>query len=167
MKKILTCIVVTMLAMTTFAQTGAEHQRRQREFNSEENALRRTNQLNEVLQLDSIQYQVVYIMYLSDAMTMQDSLNARRERAERMRQTGERPQRRQMTSEEMQAERELREQRREVRNQQMQEILTEEQFQKYLQYEEEENRRRAEGFQGRRGPGPRNRNSGEDRRQRE
>ena len=87
---------------------------------------------------------------------MQDSINARRERAERMRQTGERPQRRQMTNEEVLAERELREQRREVRNQQMQEILTEEQFQKYLQFEEERNRRRAEGFQGRRGPRPRN-----------
>ena len=70
MKKILTCIVATMLAMTTFAQNSAEQQRRQREFNPEENALRRTNRLNEVLQLDSIQYQVVYIMYLSDAMTI-------------------------------------------------------------------------------------------------
>ena len=83
------------------------HRHRPREFNPEENAIRRTNRLHEAVQLDSLQFQAVYIMYLSDAMTMQDSINARRERAERMREEGIRPQRRRPTEEQMQAERGL------------------------------------------------------------
>ena len=144
MKRILFCLVAALFATAAFAQDGGRHRHRPREFNPEENAIRRTNRLHEAVQLDSLQYQAVYIMYLSDAMTMQDSINARRERAERMREEGVRPQRRRPTEEQMQTERELREARREARHEQMQQILTEEQYERYLQYEEEENRRRAE-----------------------
>lgn len=144
MKKILLCIVALFIAVATQAQEGGRHRHQPREFNPEENAARRTSRLHEAVQLDSLQYQAVFIIYLADAMTMQDSINARRERAERMREEGVRPQRSRPTEEQMQAERELREARREARHEQMQQILTEEQYERYLQYEEEENRRRAE-----------------------
>ena len=71
-------LVISMLfsifPTAAFAQEGGRHRHRPREFNPEENAIRRTNRLHEAVQLDSLQFQAVYIMYLSDAMTMQDSI---------------------------------------------------------------------------------------------
>ncbi len=139
MKKILFCIAATMFATMTIAQEqqGGEHRRR--EFNPEEMAQRQTESINQALQLDSIQYMAIFLMNYADALTMQDSIHARRERAEKMRKEGKKAER--PTNEEMNAMRELHEQRELVRDEQMQKILNPEQYKKYLKYKEEQKER--------------------------
>lgn len=146
MKKTLLCIAAIILATVSFAQEG-RGQRRQREFTPEEMAVRQTNSLNKVLQLDSVQYQAILLMNYADAVTMQDSINARRARAEKMREQGKRPERMRPTEEQMKAMAELRKQREEVRNEQMKQILNAEQYEKYLKYakEQRKNMRRGRG----------------------
>ncbi len=149
MKRISFFVVTAMLATMTFAQhQGGERQRR--EFNPEEMALRQTELLSQALQLDSIQYQAVLLMNYADAMTMQDSINARRERAEKMRAEGKKPERQRPSEEQMNAMRELQKQREQIRNEQMQQILNPEQYDKYLKYQEEQ-RTKIREMRGKRG----------------
>lgn len=143
MKKITFCIVATLLATISFAQEFRGQQRR--EFNPEEMAAWQTAQLQQALQLDSMQYQVIFLMNYADAVTMQDSMKVRRERAEKMKAEGkkfERP-----TEEQMKARMEIQREREQIRNEQMKQILTAEQYEKYLKYNEEQKERM------RRGPG--------------
>ena len=134
-----------MFATMTFAQ----HQRR--EFNPEEMAQRRTMALHEVLQLDSIQLQAVFLMNYADALTMQDSINARHERMEKMRAEGKQPERVRPSDEQMQAMIELQKQREQVRDEQMKTILNTDQFEKYLKYKEEQRERMRQARPGGRG----------------
>ena len=134
MKKITLCIVATMLATISFAQDFRGQPRR--EFKPEDMAAWQTNQLQQALQLDSMQYQVIFLMNYADAVTMQDSMQARRERAEKMRAEGkkfERP-----TEEQMKARMEIEREREQIRNEQMKQILSAEQYEKYLKYREEQ-----------------------------
>ena len=121
----------------------------QREFNPEDMAARQTNRMHQVVNLDSTQYQAIFLMNYADALTMQDSMKARRERGEKMRANGERPQRMQPSEEQMKARMELERQRREIRNERLKLILTPEQLDKYLKYEEEQRARMRERFQRR------------------
>ena len=146
MKKITLCIVATMLAATSFAQDF--HTQQRREFKPEEIATWQTNMLQQALQLDSMQYQVIFIMNYADAVTMQDSMKARRERAEKLRAEGKRPQR--PSEEQMKARMEIEKEREQIRNEQMKQILTAEQYEKYLKYIEEQKERMRH-----RGPGNR------------
>lgn len=137
MKKITFCIVATMLATMSFAQDFRSQQRR--EFTPEEIATWQTNLLNQALQLDSTQYQAIFLMNYADAVTMQDSMKARRERAEKMKAEGkkfERP-----TEEQMKARMEIQKEREQIRNEQMKQILTAEQYEKYLKHNEEQKQR--------------------------
>lgn len=145
MKKILICIVAAMIATVSMAQERRGEQRQRREFNPEEIAVRQTNSLNEVLQLDSIQYQAIMLMNYADAITIQDSIKARRERQEKMRQEGKRPERTRPSEEQMKAMKELREQREQVRNEQMKAILTPEQYEKYVKYTQEQSKKMRQG----------------------
>ena len=143
MKKITLCIVVAMLATISFAQDFRTQKRR--EFKPEDIATWQTNMLNEALQLDSTQYQVIFLMNYADAVTMQDSMKVRRERAEKMRAEGkkfERP-----TEEQMKARMEIEKEREQIRNEQMKQILNAEQYEKYLKHIEQQKERM------RRGPG--------------
>lgn len=117
----------------------------------EEMAQRQTAQLHSVLQLDSIQYQAILLMNYADAVTMQDSINARRARAEKMRAEGKKPERTRPTEEQMKAMMELQKQREEVRNEQMKQILTPEQYEKYLKHQEEQRKNMRRGWGGQRG----------------
>ena len=150
MKKVLFLIVAAMMATFSFAQEGRGQQRQRREFNPEEMAQRQTEQLHSALQLDSVQYQAILLMNYADAVTMQDSINARRERAEKMRAEGKKPERTRPTEEQMKAMMELQKQREEVRNEQMKQILTPEQYEKYLKQQEEQRKNMRRG--GQRGP---------------
>ena len=135
MKKITLCIVATMLATISFAQDFRTQKRR--EFKPEDIATWQTNMLNEALQLDSTQYQVIFLMNYADAV--------RRERAEKMRAEGkkfERP-----TEEQMKARMEIEKEREQIRNEQMKQILNAEQYEKYLKHIEQQKERM------RRGPG--------------
>ena len=152
MKKILLCVVALMLAIMTFAQQRRQHQ--PREFNPEEMAQRQTMALHQALQLDSIQLQAVFLINYADALTMQDSMKVRRERMEKMRAEGKKPERVRPSEEQMKAMAELQKQREEVRNEQMKQILTPEQYEKYLKYQEEQRSRMRE-MRGKRGPGGR------------
>ena len=154
MKKILFCIVATMFATMTFAQHHGAPQRQQREFNPEEMAQRQTMRLHEALQLDSVQLQAVFLINYADALTMQDSMNARRARMEKMRAEGKRPERVQPSEEQVKAMMELQKQREEVRNEQMKQILNAEQYEKYLKMQEEQRNRMRQGFGGRPGGRP-------------
>ena len=151
MKKILFCIVATMFATMSFAQHQGAPQRQQREFNPEEMAQRQTMRLHEALQLDSVQLQAVFLINYADALTMQDSMNARRARMEKMRAEGKRPERVQPSEEQVKAMMELQKQREEVRNEQMKQILNAEQYEKYLKMQEEQRNRMRQGFGGRPG----------------
>ena len=151
MKKILLCFVAAMFATISFAQHPGAPQRQQREFNPEEMAQRQTQRLNQALQLDSIQLQAVFLINYADALTMQDSMNARRARMEKMRAEGKKPERVQPSEEQIKAMKELQTQREQVRNEQMQQILTPEQYDKYLQMQEEQRERMRQGFGGRPG----------------
>lgn len=154
MKKILFCIVATMFATMSFAQHQGAPQRQQREFNPEEMAQRQTMRLHESLQLDSVQLQAVFLINYADALTMQDSMNARRARMEKMRAEGKRPERVQPSEEQVKAMMELQKQREEVRNEQMKQILNAEQYEKYLKMQEEQRNRMRQGFGGRPGGRP-------------
>ena len=154
MKKILLCIVAVMFATVTFAQ----HQRPQhqpRQFNPEEMAQRQTMALHQALLLDSVQLQAVFLINYADALTMQDSMNVRRERMEKMRAEGKKPERVQPSEEQMKAMMELQKQREQVRNEQMKQILNAEQYEKYLKMQEEQRNRMRQGFGGQ-GRMPRN-----------
>ena len=119
-------------------------------------AQRQTMRLHEALQLDSVQLQAVFLINYADALTMQDSMNARRARMEKMRAEGKRPERVQPSEEQMKAMMELQKQREEVRNEQMKQILNAEQYEKYLKMQEEQRNRMRQGFGGPQGrPGGR------------
>ena len=148
MKKILLCIVAAMFATISFAQHPGAPQRQQREFNPEEMAQRQTQRLNQALQLDSIQLQAVFLINYADALTMQDSMNARRARMEKMRAEGKKPERVQPSEEQMKAMMEMQKQREEVRNEQMKQILSPEQYAKYQKMQEEQRNRMRQGWGG-------------------
>ncbi|MBR5852296.1 MAG: DUF4890 domain-containing protein [Bacteroidaceae bacterium] len=158
MKKILLCVVAVMFATVTFAQQQ-HRQQPPRQFNPEEMAQRQTMALHQALQLDSIQLQAVFLINYADALTMQDSMNVRRERMEKMRAEGKRPERVQPSEEQMKAMMELQKQREQVRNEQMKQILNAEQYEKYLNYQQEQRNRMRQGFGGRPG-GPQGRPGG-------
>lgn len=151
MKKILLCFVATMFATISFAQHPGAPQRQYREFNPEEVAQRRTMALHQALQLDSIQLQAVFLMNYADALTMQDSINARHARMEKMRVEGKKPERARPSDEQRQAMMELQKQREQVRDEQMRSILNPEQFEKYLKYKEERGERMRQRRSGRGG----------------
>ena len=140
-----------MFATMTFAQHHGAPQHQRREFNPEEMAQRQTMVLHEALHLDSVQLQAVFLISYADALTMQDSINARRERMEKMRAEGKKPERMRPSEEQMQAMMELQKQREQVRNEQMKTILTPEQYEKYLKMQEEQRERMRQGRQGRPG----------------
>ena len=151
MKKILTFAVAAMIATVSMAQMQGKGQRRQREINPEEMAMMQTKRLSEAVELDSIQFQAVFLMNYADALTMQDSINARRERAEKMRAEGKKPERKRPTEEQMNAMIELRKQREEVRKEQMKKILNAEQYEKYLEFRKAEREKMRHSRDGRRG----------------
>ena len=127
MKKTILLAVAMIVAVTAFSQERQRDGRaRRHQMNPEAMALAQTRNLQEVLQLDSVQYQAVFLMNYSDAMAMQ---KARRERADR---DGKRVP---PTDEERKARAEVMKKRMEIRNEQMKQILTEEQYKKYLEYQ--------------------------------
>ena len=106
MKKITLCLIATMFAALSTAQDSRNEQDRvafnqRMNFNPENMAAWQTGQLQQALQLDSMQYQIIYLMNYADAVTMQDSMKARRERVAKMRAEGKRPER--PTEEQMKA----------------------------------------------------------------
>lgn len=153
MKKTLFFVVAAMVATLSFAQEGRGQQRQRREFNPEDMALRQTAQLHQALQLDSVQYQAIFLMNYADAVTMQDSINARRARAEKMQAEGKKMERTRPSEDQMKAMMETQKQREQVRNEQMKLILTPEQYEKYLKQQEEQRNRMRQGFGGQGRPG--------------
>lgn len=153
MKKTLFFVVAAMVATLSFAQEGRGQQRQRREFNPEETAMRQTEQLNRALQLDSVQFQAIFLMNYADAVTMQDSMKVRRERMEKMRAEGKKIERTAPTQEQMKTMMELQKQREQVRNEQMKLILTPEQYEKYIKMQEEQRNRMRQGFGGQGRPG--------------
>ena len=151
MKKTLFFVVAAMVATLSFAQEGRGQQRQRREFNPEETAMRQTEQLNRALQLDSVQFQAIFLMNYADAVTMQDSMKVRRERMEKMRAEGKKIERTAPTQEQMKTMMELQKQREQVRNEQMKLILTPEQYEKYIKMQEEQRNRMRQGWGGQRG----------------
>ena len=79
-------------------------------------------------------------------------MKVRRERMEKMRAEGKKPERVQPSEEQMKAMMELRKQREEVRNEQMKQILTPDQYERYLKMQEEQRERMRE-MRGKRGHG--------------
>lgn len=145
MKRNLLFVLVALMAMTLSAQEN-RGRGRQREYNPEQVALMQTQQLSNVVGLDSLQFQLVYIMNYSDAVAMQDSMKVRRARMEEARKSGKKIERQRPAEEQMQARLEVMKQRKAVKDAQMKEILKPEQYEKYLKYsEEQEKRRRSRG----------------------
>ncbi|MBQ2289779.1 MAG: hypothetical protein II249_03825 [Bacteroidaceae bacterium] len=112
-----------------------------RSFSPEALAKMEADAINEAVGLDSLQYQLVYILKYSDVAAMQDSMKARSARMEKMRKKGEKvaPPRRDDKSREewMKAREELMKKRRDAMNEQMKQILSPKQYKKYLKFDEE------------------------------
>ena len=110
-----------------------------RSFSPEALAKMEADAINEAVGLDSLQYQLVYIMKYSDMVAMQDSMKARAERAPKMRERGTNPPRldEKQRQEWMKAREDVMKKRREAMNEQMKQILSPKQYKKYLKYEEE------------------------------
>ena len=155
MKRCFIIVIAMFISLATFAQqrNGERRERQQRDFNPESMAMAQTNALDKAVDLDSIQYQIVYLMNYSDAVAMQDSIKARQARREEMRRNGQEMKFQRPTEEEMAARRQVIEQRQAIRNAQMKEILKPEQYEKYLQYEKQQQERsKAWGRPGQGGP---------------
>ena len=154
-------MLAILFSVAAFSQErNNRRERQQREFNPESIAMAQTYKLDKVVNLDSLQYQIVYLMNYSDAVAMQDSIKARRARREEMRRNGQEEKFQRPTNEEMASRRQVMEQRRAIRNAQMKEILTPEQYEKYLQYEKEQMKRFRQA-----GNGPRQRPERREKRQ--
>ena len=137
MKRFLAIAMLLCATTAIFAQNGRRPDRWEREFNPETFAKMQTERLHRVVELDSIQYQAVFLINYADALTMQDSMMVWRERAE-----GGKPAR--PTEEQMKAQEKIRREREEARNEQLKQILTPEQFEKYVKYREESEKRMKE-----------------------
>ena len=149
MKKFLTSILLIFSVLAVSAQVNdaqrPERPRRQggqmrQMFSPEQMAQRETDAINAAVGLDSLQYQLVYIMKYSDAVAMQDSMKVRAERMEKARKEGAQtaPQRDRKSMEEMMKAREaVMKKRREAMNEQMKQVLSPKQYKKYLKFEEE------------------------------
>lgn len=111
----------------------------------EQLATEQTNELSKVVALDSVQYQLVYLMNYSDIVAAQDSMKALRARVEKNRQSGLHRDRRPMSKEQFEERHKMMQQRREQRNENMKKILNAEQYEKYLEYEEQLNEKRRRG----------------------
>lgn len=144
MKKSITLFFAVMISVVLVAQNDGR-QRVRREFNPEEMAMRLTEDLHKAVALDSMQYQFVYLLNYADMTAAQDSMKARRQRMEEMRKNGQKPERRQMTEEQRKAQMEIMQQRKAARDEQMKGILSPEQYEKYLKYDEERSKRSPRG----------------------
>lgn len=127
MKKSIILLFAMLLAVAAYSQNRDDKSRaRRREINPEMMAVSQTENLHKILQLDSVQYNMVMLMNYSDAMAMQENMKAR-EGEKRM----------QPSEEERSARVEVMKQRRALRDEQMKKILTPGQYEKYLKYMEE------------------------------
>ena len=148
MKKSILLIILMFLGVATYAQNNDARRpndasRRPRTtrqaFSPEQMAKAEADAINAAVGLDSLQYQLVYIMKYSDMVAMQDSMKARAERAPKMRERGTNPPRLddKQREEWMKAREDVMKKRREAMNEQMKQILSAKQYKKYLKYEEE------------------------------
>lgn len=123
-------------------------------FSPEQMAQMETDAIHKAVGLDSLQYQLVYILKYSDAVAMQDSIKVRAERRERLRAEGGNvaPQRGNQKNVEgwVKAREEVMKKRRDAMNEQMKQILSPKQFRKYLKFEKEREAQRRQ-WGGRRG----------------
>ena len=128
-------------------QPGRQMQRRN--FDPETMARMEVDAINAAVGLDSLQYQLVYILKYSDMSAMQDSMKVRGERMRKMAEKGDKvaPPRDDKSWEEMRkASQEIMKKRRDAMNEQMKQILSPEQYQKYLKYEESKMMRPRQGM---------------------
>ena len=155
MKKSIILIVLMFVGVAVYAQdTNVRRQgnapRRERtmrrSFSPEDMAKAETDAINAAVGLDSLQYQLVYIMKYSDMVAMQDSMKARAARAPKMGERGNNLPRLddKQRQEWMKAREDVMKKRREAMNEQMKQILSPKQYKKYLKYEEEKYSRRRE-----------------------
>lgn len=155
MKKLLILVFLLMPGMMLCAQDNQQRrggdrrpgQSREMRFNfsPESMAKMEADAINEAVGLDSLQYQLVYILKYSDVVAMQDSMKARTARMEKAREKGEfkAPKRDEKSREEwMKAREELMKKRRDAMNEQMKQILSAKQYKKYLKFEEERAKKR-------------------------
>ena len=139
MKKGFILFTVCAVVLSLNAQN---RDRREKERTPEEVATNLTEELNRVVALDSIQYQAIFIMNLSDVMNSWDEMNANRERATAARKEGRKIERPRLTEEQRKARMEERRKRKEIRDSKIKEILSSEQYDKYLKGEEEKAQKR-------------------------
>ncbi len=152
MKKTVFIIILMFLGVTAYAQNNDARRsddapRRGRTmrkaFSPEEMAKMEADAINAAVGLDSLQYQLVYILKYSDMVAMQDSMKARAARAPKKRGTDAPPRLDDKQREEwMKAREDVMKKRREAMNEQMKQILTPKQYKKYLKYEEDKYSRR-------------------------
>lgn len=114
---------------------------RMSELSAEELAKQQTNAMSRAISLDSVQYQLVYIMNIADISAFRDSMNVVRANAEKNRSMGKRVERRPQSRERFEQRRKIAEERRQKRNESMKQILSPEQYSKYLEFEKAQQER--------------------------
>ncbi|MBQ6751876.1 MAG: hypothetical protein IJR02_14085 [Bacteroidaceae bacterium] len=125
MKKIFLTMMVAMISLTSFAQFGGGQRR---EFNPEDMATRRADQVKEAAKTTDEQYKKVYDLFLKQAQESQARMKEAQEK-------GERPQ---FNREEMQKQREATEAA-------LKEILSAEQYEAYEKAQQERRQRFGQG----------------------
>lgn len=125
MKKSILTLVVAMLSLTSFAQQGGGQRR---EFNPEEMANRRVEQIKQACKTTDEQNAKLQELFLKQSKEMQERMQA-------MRESGERPQ----------FDREAMQKQREEQKAAVKAILTEEQFAAYEKLEQERGPRQGGG----------------------
>ena len=161
MKKILLVSLLALFTVATYAQDnnqrrqGPPRQGRQMRtrFNPEQMAKMETDAINEAVGLDSLQYQLVYIMKYSDMMAMQEKMKERAEKMKNQQKEGATPPAFDAKSREemMKAREEVAKARREAMNAEMKQILSPKQYKKYLKYEEQKQKNRPKMGEPRKG----------------
>lgn len=121
--------------MSVIAQSNSD-----KETNHEEVAMRMTKEMHNVIGLDSIQFQAIYLINLSDITTSYNDSQKHRERAEKARMDGVRIDNPRITAEERMIRLYEIEERRALRNESMRQILSPEQYEKYLEFESDKRR---------------------------
>lgn len=137
MKKGILFTLMFIVAISAFSQRNNRviAKSTDREMSVEEMAKQQTDELNRVIALDSTQYQLVYLMNFADISAFRDSMKVRRELIEKNRKSGKRMERTPRSKEDIEMRLKLAEQRKQKRNESMKQILSPEQYEKYLQYE--------------------------------
>lgn len=135
-------VIALLCAISAHSQSGNERVGGNvNEIPIEDLAMQQTEAMSRVLALDSAQYQLIYIMNYADISAFRDSMRIVKAKTDRNREMGKRVERRPQSRERFEQRRKIADERRQKRHDSLRQILSAEQFEKYLEFEKSERAR--------------------------